>query len=269
MVPGIDLAGRVVESNSDEYSTGDKVVLTGWGIGERHWGGYAELARVRSEWLVRKPTGLTLKQTMQIGTAGFTAMLCALGLEDQGVEPDGPEILVTGASGGVGGMAVVILSRMGYNVVASTGRAENADYLKRLGATDVIGRDGVIGPLGKPLESQRWGGAVDSVGGKPLAEILKAVKYGGAVSACGLAAGPELETTVYPFILRGVKLIGIDSGMCPIDRRVRAWNRLAEVMPHGILDSLTRSATLDDLVELSEEVIGGQVRGRYVVELTR
>lgn len=267
MVPGIDLAGTVVESKSEKYASGDDVVLTGWGVGERHWGGYAQMARVKSEWLVPKPEGLTLRQTMQLGTAGLTAMLCSLALEEQGVRGDGPAVLVTGASGGVGGMATVLLSQMGYSVVAATGRSENADYLRDLGAGEIIGREEVQGPLGKPLESQRWGGAVDTVGGRTLTEVLKAVVYGGSVAACGLAGGADLNTTVYPFILRGVRLIGVDSGMCPTPKRIAAWNRLGRLFPGDRLDAITDSATLDDVAGWARKLIKGEVRGRVVVEL--
>lgn len=268
MVPGIDFAGVVVESASADYASGDEVVLTGWGVGERHWGGYAGLARVKSDWLVRKPEGLTLRQTMQLGTAGFTAMLCVSALQHEGVAPAAGSVLVTGASGGVGGAATAILGRLGYTVAASTGREDNREYLQRLGAAEIIGRDDVKGPLGKPLESQRWAGAVDTVGGETLAELLKSIEYGGAVSACGLTGGADVCTTVYPFILRGVKLIGIDSGMCPLSRRTETWGRLAELFDSVILDELTAAEiSLEDVPLWADKLIQGKIRGRVLVKL--
>ena len=266
MVPGIDLAGTVVASSSPLYTPGDAVVLTGWGIGERHWGGFASLARVRSEWLVPLPDGLALRQAMGIGTAGFTAMLCVMALEEAGVRPGDREVLVTGASGGVGSIAVAVLARLGYAVTASTGRPEHHEYLRALGARSVIGREELARP-GRPMEAERWAGAVDTVGGETLAGIIRSAAYYGAIAACGNAGGASLATTVFPFILRGVRLIGVESVMCPPDRRRAAWARLARDLPHDLLDGMIRVAKLDDVPALSREIVAGQVRGRVVVDL--
>jgi acrylyl-CoA reductase (NADPH) len=265
-VPGIDMAGTVVESQSPAFQPGDQVVLTGWGVGERHWGGYAQLARVRSDWLVPLPPGMDLKQAMGIGTAGFTAMLCVMALEERGLAPGGREVVVTGASGGVGSVAVALLARLGYHVVASTGRAELHAYLKDLGAREVIGREALASP-GKPLESERWGGAVDTVGGDTLAGLLRAMAYGTSVAACGLAGGSALNTTVFPFILRGVSLLGIDSVMCPQERRRAAWARLARDLPRDVLDRIVQVAPLADVPALSRQILAGQVRGRIVIDV--
>lgn len=268
LVPGIDLAGTVMESGSKEFAPGTEVVLTGWGVGERYWGGYSRYARVRPEWLVKKPKGLSLRQTMEIGTGGFTAMLCVMALQDQGLEPDDAEVLVTGASGGVGSFAVAILSSLGYKVAAVTGRSENHSYLKDLGAHSVIGRDAVSPGSGKPLESQSWAGAIDSVGGVMLAELLKAVNYGGSVAACGLAGGSELNTSVFPFILRGVNLLGVESALYPKERRPEVWRRLAKDVPAGAFDKITSVVRLDEVPAMAKELLAGKVRGRILVDLT-
>ncbi|HWQ13928.1 MAG TPA: MDR family oxidoreductase [Roseiflexaceae bacterium] len=266
MVPGIDLAGTVVESRSPHYTPGKAVVLTGWGIGERHWGGFATLARVRSEWLVPLPEGLTLRQAMGIGTAGFTAMLAVMELEEAGVRPGQREVLVTGASGGVGSIAVAVLSRLGYNVTASTGRPEHHDYLRHLGARQILAREELTRP-GRPMESERWAGAVDTVGGDTLAGVIRSAAYYGAIAACGNAGGATLTTTVFPFILRGVRLIGVESVLCPQDRRRTAWARLTRDLPRDLLEGMIRTATLEEVPDLSREIVAGRVRGRVVIEL--
>jgi acrylyl-CoA reductase (NADPH) len=265
-VPGIDMAGTVVESQSPAFRPGDQVVLTGWGVGERHWGGYAQLARVRGEWLVPLPPGMDPKQAMGIGTAGFTAMLCVMALEERGLAPGGRPVVVTGASGGVGSIAVALLARLGYHVVASTGRAELHAYLTDLGAREIIGREALASP-GKPLESERWGGAVDTVGGDTLAGLLRAMAYGTSVAACGLAGGSALNTTVFPFILRGVSLLGIDSVMCPQERRRAAWARLARDLPRNALERIVQVAPLAEVPALSRQILAGQVRGRIVIDV--
>lgn len=265
MVPGIDFAGTVEASESPSYKPGDEVVLTGWGVGERHWGGYGELARVKADWLIPLPKGLTLQRAMGIGTAGFTAMLSVMALEALGATPGDRPIAVTGASGGVGGVAVALLAARGYPVTASTGRAESQDYLRSLGAREVIGR--LPAGSGKPLESERWGGAVDTVGGETLAALLRTAAYGASVAACELAGGSYLPTTVLPFILRGVNLLGIDSVLCPLDRRRAAWERLARDLPPEALDRMTRVAPLGDVPSLAQDILEGQVRGRVVVDV--
>jgi acrylyl-CoA reductase (NADPH) len=266
MVPGIDLAGEVLASESDAYRPGDRVVLTGWGIGERHWGGYTQLNRVRSEWLVPLPGGLDLKQSMAIGTAGFTAMLCVLALEDAGLAPGEREVLVTGAAGGVGSVAVALLAAAGYRVAASTGRPEAHEYLRALGASSIVPREELSAP-GRPLEGERWLGAIDTVGGDTLAGVLRSTAYWGAVAACGNAGGAQLNTTVFPFILRGVRLLGVESVLCPPQRRQAAWERLARDLQPAILDELTQVVSLTHIPELSRQIIAGQVRGRVVVDL--
>jgi acrylyl-CoA reductase (NADPH) len=266
MVPGIDLAGTVIESSSPEYHPGDPVVLTGWGIGERHWGGYAQHARVKSEWLVPLPHGMTLLHSMAIGTAGFTAMLAVMALEEAGVQPGEREVLVTGAAGGVGSIATALLAQRGYRVAASTGRTETHDYLRELGAATIIPRSELATP-GRPLESERWAGAVDTVGGDVLARVLSATATGGAVAACGNAGGASLTTTVFPFILRGVRLIGIDSVTCPAARRRTAWERLARELPVELLDRISRVEPLSRVKELCDEIVAGQVRGRIVIDV--
>jgi acrylyl-CoA reductase (NADPH) len=267
LVPGIDLAGSVVESASPAYRPGDAVVLTGWGVGESHWGGLAQLARVKAEWLVPLPQGLSLKQAMGIGTAGFTAMLCVLALEEHGLTPaDQREVVVTGAAGGVGSIAVAVLAKLGYNVVASSGRAELHDYLRQLGAKQVLDRS-VLAKPGRPLESERWAGAVDTVGGDTLATLLTGMAANASVAACGNAAGFTLTTTVFPFILRGVNLLGINSVMVPQPRRLLAWERLARDLPAPALDSMIQVAPLAQVPELSQQILKGQVRGRVVIDV--
>jgi len=264
MVPGIDFAGTVVESRSPAYKPGDPVVLTGWGVGERHWGGHAQLARVKADWLVPMPTGLTFKQAMGIGTAGFTAMLCVMVLEERGSRPGEREVLVTGATGGVGSVAVAILAKLGYQVVASTGKSDAHDYLKSIGASMVIDR---LAPPGKPLESERWGGAVDTVGGATLAALLPSMAYNSSVAAVGNAGGGELHTTVFPFILRGVGLLGVESVAVPPERRRGAWARLAHDLPAEALDRMIQVAPLKDVPALSQEICEGRIRGRVVVDV--
>jgi len=266
-VPGIDLAGTVVESNRPEFRPGDAVVVTGWGIGERHWGGLAEFARVQGDWLVPLPAGLNLQQAMAVGTAGLTAMLCVMALEEHGVKPGAGDVAVTGAAGGVGSVAVAILAHLGYNVVASSGRAALHPYLESLGAKQIIDRSVLATPSGRPLETERWAGAVDSVGGETLAALLRSTRYGGTVAACGLAGGSALNTTVFPFILRGVSLAGVDSVMCPTPRRQTAWERLARDLPAGVLERITQVVPLREVPALSQQILKGEVRGRVVVDL--
>ncbi|GEM82302.1 MDR family oxidoreductase [Meiothermus hypogaeus] len=266
MVPGIDLAGTVLESASPDYKPGDAVILTGWGVGERHWGGLAELARVRAEWLVPLPDGLTLQQAMGIGTAGFTAMLAVMALEAHTIDKN-RDVLVTGAAGGVGSVATALLARLGYRVVASTGRTSEEAYLKSLGAGEILHRSVLAAPA-KPLESERFGGAVDTVGGAVLAGVLPRMAYGSSVAACGNAGGVKLETTVFPFILRGVNLLGIDSVMCPREKRLRAWQRLAHDLPKPLLEAAIQTVSLEEVPGLAQAILQGQVRGRVVVRLS-
>jgi acrylyl-CoA reductase (NADPH) len=267
-VPGIDFAGRVIQSDNPAWKVGDEAILTGWRVGEVQWGGFAEKARVKGDWLVKRPAGLTARHAMAIGTAGFTAMLCAMELENAGIGPDAGDVLVTGAAGGVGSVAIAILAKRGYKVVASTGRMESeSDYLTNLGAAEIIDRATIATPSGKPLDSERWAGCIDAVGGSTLAAILPQMRYRGCVAACGLAGGTKLETTVIPFLLRGVRLIGVDSVMCPVDIRQEAWRRLATDLPKEKLDATIHAATLDDLPKLADEIIGGKVRGRVVVAI--
>ena len=265
-VPGIDFAGTVAESSSPDFKKGDPVVLTGWGVGEQRWGGYSEKARVKASELVKLPHGLSLKQAMTIGTAGFTAMLAALALEHHGLKPESGEVLVTGASGGVGSVAVAILAAWKYNVTASTGRAANGDYLKALGATTIIDRAEIAQPK-RPLDSERWAGAIDAVGGATLACVLTQLKYGMSVASCGLAGGNELATTVIPFLLRGVNLLGIDSVRCPMPRRQDAWRRLAADLQLEKLDAMTEVVPLGALPALAGRILKGEVRGRVVVDI--
>jgi acrylyl-CoA reductase (NADPH) len=266
-VPGIDLAGTVVESQSASFKAGDQVVLTGWGIGERHWGGYAQLARVKAEWLIPLPDGLSLRDTMGIGTAGFTAMLSIMALEEHGLHPGGREVLVTGAAGGVGSIAVALLASLGYQVIAGTGRSELHEYLKELGAAGFLDRATLATPSKRPLESERWGGAVDTVGGETLATVLCAMARGSSVAACGLAGGNTLPTTVLPFILRGVNLLGIDSAFCPQERRLAAWKRLAHILPREKFEKIVQVVPFQELLALSDEILHGRVRGRVVVDM--
>ena len=266
-VPGIDFAGIVETSDNDRYKPGDAVVLTGWRVGEVHWGGYAGMARVKADWLVPLPAGLTAKRAMAIGTAGFTSMLCVDALEAHGMTPSAGEVLVTGAAGGVGSVAVAILARRGYAVVASSGRPEQHDFLTEMGATGIIDRAELAEPSKRPLDGERWEGAVDTVGGTTLARLLSQMRYGASVAACGLAGGANLETTVLPFLLRGVNLLGIDSVMQPYDNRSRIWQRLSEDLPMDKLDALTEEIPLADVPKAAGDILKGQVRGRLVVAL--
>lgn len=274
-VPGIDLAGVVETSASDCYAAGDPVLLTGWRVGETHWGGYAQRARVRSEWLVPLPAGFSAKQAMAIGTAGFTAMLAVMSLEkhglgaarNSGADLETSEVLVTGASGGLGSIAVSILAHLGYRVVASTGRPELEDYLKALGAAEIVNREIFAEPSDRPMESERWSGAIDTVGATTLARVIAQLKYRASVAACGLVGGVKLETNVIPFLLRGVNLLGIDSSMQPFDVRVDAWNRLVRDVPTESLEEATTVIGLADLAEYAERILNGQIRGRVVVDV--
>ncbi len=266
-IPGVDFAGTVENSDHPAYRAGDSVLLTGWRVGESHWGGYAQKARVKGDWLVPLPDGLTAKRAMAIGTAGFTAMLAVMTLEDHGVTPASGEVLVTGAAGGVGSIAVAVLAKLGYQVTASTGRAETHAYLKSLGAATVIDREELAEPSKRPLDSERWACCIDSVGSTTLARVLTQMSYRGAVAAVGLAGGPALETTVLPFLLRGVSLLGIDSVMCPSERRLAAWARLVTDLPMDNLDDITTTAGLTDLPRMAEDILKGQVRGRLVIDV--
>lgn len=266
LVCGIDLAGTVESSDSPSFAPGDEVLVTGWGLSESHPGGFTQKQRVRSPWITRTPDGLTPLQTMAIGTAGLTAMLCILELEDAGVTPGSEgEVLVTGAGGGVGSVAVAVLAQLGYRVAASTGRSGTHDHLRSLGATTIVDRAELETP-GRPLDKQRWSGAVDTVGSGTLATVLAQTHYRGAVAACGLAGGTDLPTTVMPFILRGVKLLGVDSVMCPTPVRDRAWARLATDLPVGLLDSLTTVEPLARVPELAAAILAGQTTGRVVID---
>lgn len=266
MAPGIDYAGVVEESNSSEFAAGDEVVLTGWGVGENHSGGFAQRTRAKSEWLVKKPDEMSLQQTMAVGTAGFTSMLCVMALEDMGIKPDAGEVIVTGAAGGVGSVAVAILANLGYQVAASTGRESEHDYLKDLGAASIVPRSELSEP-GRPLAAERWAGAIDTVGSQVLANVLAGTKYCGGVAACGLAGGFDLPTTVMPFILRGVRLWGVDSVMCPQPRRSEAWARIAKDLPLSKLDAMTTVRPLADVPAITADILKGQVRGRTVIDV--
>jgi acrylyl-CoA reductase (NADPH) len=268
MVAGVDLAGTVTDSSHHDYVAGDEVLATGYGIGESHWGGLAQRARLDGGWLVPLPATFTSLQAMQIGTAGFTAMLCVLALEDRGILPDDGEILVTGANGGVGGVAIAVLARLGYHVVASTGRPAEGEYLRRLGAIEIIDRAELSEP-GKALGKERWAGAVDAVGGQTLANVCATTRYGGTVTACGNAGGMKLPTTVAPFILRGVTLAGIDSVHTPRERRLEAWQRLSTDLDPTLLDALTDTIGLSDVIGAAQRVLAGEVRGRLVVDTNR
>lgn len=267
MVCGIDLAGTVEESSSPDYKPGDQVVITGWGLSESHWGGFTQKQRVKSDWLVPVPKEFSLKQAMAIGTAGFTSMLCVMGLEHMGVKPSEHEVVVTGAAGGVGSVAVALLGKLGYKVAASTGRSELGDYLKLLGATSIVDRAILAQPSGRPLDTERWSGGVDTVGGEVLASVLRSTRYGGSVAACGLAGGANLPTAVYPFILRGVNLLGIESVMCPKPKRLEAWQRLARDLPIEKLEAMTVVEPMSKVSKLAQEILQGHVRGRVVVDV--
>lgn len=266
-VPGVDLAGTVEASSSPAWKPGDKVVLTGWRVGEHHWGGYAEKARVKADWLVPLPDGLTTKRAMAIGTAGFTAMLAVMALERHDLSPEKGEVLVTGAAGGVGSVAVAILAKLGYRVAASTGRQDAHAYLKDLGAAAVIDRAAIATPSGRPLDKERWVGCIDAVGGSTLACVLPQIAYRGSVAAVGLAGGNKLETTVIPFLLRGVNLLGIDSVMSPPAERREAWRRLVRDLPMDKLDEMTEVVPLADVLPLGRAILKGEVRGRIVVDV--
>jgi acrylyl-CoA reductase (NADPH) len=265
-VPGIDFAGTVEASGDDRYKPGDKVVLTGWRVGEAHWGGYAQKARVKADWLVPLPEGLDTRQAMAVGTAGLTAMLAVMALEKQGIQ-EGP-ILVTGAAGGVGSVATAILAGLGHEVAAVTGRPEQADYLKGLGASEIVARDELAEATRKPLEAERWGGAVDAVAGAMLGRVLKQMRYGSSVAAIGLAGGAAIEgALITPFILRGVNLLGIDSVMQPYENRLRAWERIARDLPMDRPEEMVQPATLAELPQLGADILKGQVKGRVVVDV--
>jgi len=266
-VPGIDFAGTVETSSDARYKPGDKVVLTGWRVGEAHWGGYSQKARVRADWLVPLPAGLTTRQAMAVGTAGFTAMLAVMALEDHGLKPGHGEVLVTGAAGGVGSVAVAILAALGHEVAAVTGRPETEAYLRDLGATRIVPRAELAETVKRPLESETWTGCVDAVGGAMLARVLGQMKYGASVAAVGLAGGAGLPATVVPFLLRGVNLLGIDSVMQPYANRLRAWERIAKDLPMDKLEAMIQPAILADLPELGADILNGQVRGRVVVDV--
>ncbi|HZC06065.1 MAG TPA: MDR family oxidoreductase [Ktedonobacterales bacterium] len=266
MVPGIDFAGTVEESSSPRFMPGDRVVLTGWGVGERHWGGYAQFARVKADWLVPLEAGYDFQHAMAIGTAGVTAMLSIVALEEHGMQPDGREVLVTGASGGVGSLAVAILARLGYTVVAETGKAERHDYLKSLGAHEIIER-AALAPAGGPLGSARWGGAVDTVGGEMLAGALRTMAYGASVAACGNAGGFELHTSVLPFILRSVNLLGIDSLPVPQARRITIWNRLARDLPPSAIERTMHVIPLAESRAMADEILAARTTGHIVVDV--
>jgi acrylyl-CoA reductase (NADPH) len=266
MIPGIDFAGRVESSSHPEFKPGDEVVLNGWGLGETHLGGYSEYARVKGDWLVPLPQGLTLAQAMAIGTAGYTAMLAIMALESHEVMPAKGPVLVTGAAGGVGSTAIALLSKLGYTILASTGRPEEEAYLKSLGAAEIVARQELSAP-GKPLGRERWAGAIDAAGSHTLANALAQTKYGGAVAACGLAQGMDLTTSVAPFILRGVTLIGIDSVMAPKAKRLRAWARLAQDLDPQKLAAMTQTRPWKDALELAPQILQGKVRGRIVLEV--
>jgi acrylyl-CoA reductase (NADPH) len=266
MIAGIDFAGTVTHSAHPAWKAGDKVVCTGWGLGETHLGAYAEKAQVKGDWLVRLPDGLSAREAMAIGTAGFTAMLAVLALEKQGLTPQAGSVVVTGAAGGVGSVATAVLAKLGYHVIASTGRLSEASYLKDLGAAEVIDRNELSGPA-KPLAKERWSGGVDSVGSTTLANLLSMTRYGGAIAACGLAAGMDLPSSVAPFILRAVCLLGIDSVMCPLPLRKTAWERLARDLDRAKLSEITHEISLDQVLGMGPQILAGQVRGRIVVKI--
>lgn len=266
-VPGVDLAGTVEASRDPRYRPGDKVLLGGWRVGEIWWGGFAQKACVKADWLVPLPKGLTTRQAMAVGTAGLSAMLGILALEDHGLSPDRGEVLVTGAAGGVGSVAVAILARLGFDVAAVTGRPEAGDYLRGLGAKRIVAREDLSEPVKRPLETETWAGCIDAVGGTMLARVLGQMKYHASVAAVGLAGGAALPTSVIPFIIRGVNLLGIDSVMAPFDQRVRAWDRIVRDLPMDQLEAMVEPATLADLPALGAAILKGQVRGRVVVDV--
>ncbi|MCL4113478.1 UNVERIFIED_CONTAM: hypothetical protein GTU68_062449 [Idotea baltica] len=266
-IPGIDMAGVVEASDDPRYNVGDKVVLTGWRYGEAYWGGYAQKTRVNADWLVALPDGLSTRQAMAVGTAGFTAMLSVMALEAHGLKPANGPVLVTGAAGGVGSVATAILANLGYEVAGVTGRPETAGYLKSLGATTIVAREEINETVKRPLESETWAGCIDAVGGAMLARVLGQMQYGASVASVGLAGGAGLPATVIPFLLRGVNLLGIDSVMRPYDDRVAAWKRVASDLPMGKLEDMVVPATLSDLPQLGADILKGQVKGRVVVDV--
>jgi acrylyl-CoA reductase (NADPH) len=266
MVAGIDGAGTVVASSHPLWKAGDQVILNGWGVGETHWGCLSEKARLKGDWLVRLPEAFTPRQAMAIGTAGYTAMLCVMALERHGLKPGQGDVLVTGASGGVGSVAVALLAQLGHQVVASTGKAAQSDYLKQLGAREIIDRQ-TLAEAGKPFQKERWAAVVDTVGSHTLANALAQTRYGGAVAACGLAQGMDLPTTVMPFILRNVALLGVDSVMAPLSLRQQAWQRLARDLPAQVLESMTQEVQLDQAVDQAAQLMAGKVHGRVVVKI--
>lgn len=268
MIPGIDGAGVVEASGHPDFRVGDQVILNGWGTGETHLGSYAEKSRVKGDWLVPLPAGLTPAEAMAIGTAGYTAMLSVLALEKHGLQPSDGPVIVTGAAGGVGSVAIALLAKAGWHVIASTGRAEEADYLRSLGAAEIIDRNELSGPM-RPLGKERWIAGIDAVGSHTLANVLSMTRYGGAVTACGLAQGMDLPASVAPFILRGVSLLGIDSVMCPKPRRLEAWARLATDLDREKLDEITATIHLEDVITAGQDIIAGKVRGRLVVEIQK
>lgn len=267
MVPGIDLVGIVEQSSSDRFKAGDAVLLNGFGVGEVHWGGLAEKARLKSDWLIPLPESMTSQQAMAIGTAGYTAMLCVMALQKNGVVPESGKILVTGANGGVGSYAISILSVLGYDVVASTGRPDEADYLKKLGAAEIIDRATLSEP-GRPLGKELWAGAIDSVGSHTLANVCAGLKYGGTVAACGLAQGFDFPATVMPFILRGVTLAGVDSVMRPLQDRIEAWQQLAKIITPDMIQDISKVLPLDQAIAAADDLLAGRIRGRVVIELS-
>jgi acrylyl-CoA reductase (NADPH) len=266
MIAGIDLAGTVESSSHSQWKAGDQVVLNGWGLGETHLGGYAQKARVQGDWLVRLPAGLSARDAMAIGTAGYTAMLAVMALEHHGLTPQAGPVIVTGAAGGVGSVAVALLAKLGFSVIASTGRPAESDYLRSLGAAEIIERKELTGAP-RPLGKERWAGGIDSVGSTTLANVLSMTRYGGAVAACGLAGGMDLPTTVAPFILRGVSLLGIDSVMCPLRRRQQAWERLARDLDTGKLAAMTSEIGMSEVIEAGRRIVEGGIRGRTVVRI--
>ncbi|MGB0466306.1 MAG: MDR family oxidoreductase [Pontibacterium sp.] len=268
MVPGIDLVGTVVESAAAQYQAGDKVIMTGWSVGENYWGGYSQMARMKAEWLVPLPEAMEPRRAMEIGTAGLTAMLCVMALEEGGVTPESGPVVVTGAAGGVGSVAVSILAGLGYEVAAVTGRSETEDYLRKLGASRIVTREAML-EKSRPLERQLWAGAVDTVGDTILARVLAETHYNGTVAACGLAAGYKLPTTVMPFILRNVRLQGVDSVMCPLARRQEAWQRLQTQLPVEALGEISELIGLEQVEDYATKIVQGQVRGRVVVDLKK
>jgi acrylyl-CoA reductase (NADPH) len=267
MVPGIDLAGTVHESQSVEFKPGDKVLLNGFGVGEVHWGGYAGMARLKSDWLIKLPTGITPQQAMGVGTAGYTAMLCVMALERYGITPDNGPVIVTGANGGVGSVAIAILSKLGYHVIASTGRTSEEAFLKGLGADEIIDRNELSEP-GRPMGKERWAAGIDAVGSHTLANLLGQTKYGGAIAACGLAQGFDLPATVMPFILRGVALLGVDSVMASKQLRQSAWSRIQSDLDLDKLQALTTTIGFDDIIGAANDIVEGKIKGRVVVDMT-